>query len=137
MMLCILAHLAEHDPETDCLLSDKALNLNVLLARMVPRHCTKLWHRLWVILSTNPVALLREAHPTASLKMSTHLSGLLFAAMAMWAISRNLIVLDSLAAADDRGVLGDRALGLLDNALGLFDQPLDCVALLSGSFLAD
>jgi hypothetical protein len=46
-------------------------------------------------------------------------------------------VLDSLAGADERRILGDRTLAFLDDALGFLDQALDGVALLARRLLTD
>jgi len=50
-------------------------------------------------------------------------------------ISRDFVVLDRLAATDDRGVSRHGSLRFFDDAFSLFDQTLDGIAFLAGSFL--
>ena len=47
-----------------------------------------------------------------------------FGPFAQRTVSRNLVMLDGLATTNDRGVLGNRALGFFNDALGLLDQAL-------------
>src|SRR5262245_11215957 len=65
-----------------------------------------------------------------------HLSELL-GPFAQRPIPRDFVVLDGLAAADDGRIFGDGTLGVLDDPVGLLDQPLDGVALVSGCFPAE
>jgi hypothetical protein len=54
-----------------------------------------------------------------------------FGPFAQRPISRDFVVLDGLAAADDRGVFGHGTFRFLDDTLSLFDQTFDGIALLA------